>query len=189
MSKSQRKIEILPDEDHTDNECDSEDDEDVLILEKPVLPKKDRKKRIDAKLILEPVYAKREERPKKPRTPAQIAAWEATIKRREEVRQERIGKRKEIKQSHEKEKELARRLVEYELNKKAIEEKKKIEEKLVKKAVAIKKKALKKQALLDEISDDDDSIDSVKEKVMVIRNIQRKHPPSQKISSSRYVFL
>jgi len=186
-TKSQKKIEILPEEDHTDNEYS--EDEDLLVLEKPIVekPKKERKKRVDAKLVLDPVYAKREPKPKKERSPAQIAAWEATLKRREEVRQERMGKRDALKQTHEKEKVLARRLAEYELNKKVEEEKKRIEEQLVKKAIAVKKRALKKQALLDEISASDD------EEPVIAKRLQlpKKYPPAVTAShqTPRYVFL
>lgn len=66
------------------------------------------------------------------------------------------------------------RLIKAELDKKkreeaeciALEEKKLKEEKLIKKAIAVKKKQLKKQAILDEISDDDDTpIQKIKEMV------------------------
>jgi predicted ribonuclease YlaK len=70
---------------------------------------------------------------KKPRTEAQLKAFE---KARENARLNA-------------EKRKAEREI------KALEERKEVEEKLVKKAISIKKKQIKQQAVLDEISDDD----------------------------------
>jgi len=59
----------------------------------------------------------------------------------------------------------------------AAEEKKKLEEKIVKKAISIKKQQIKKQSALDEIEDDETSIQKIKEIAQPKETI-KSTPPS-----------
>jgi len=95
---------------------------------------------------------------KKPRTEAQIKAFERCL----ELKKEKVKKRADE----------AQRLAEY--------DKKALEAKVVAKAISIKKKQIKKQSALDEISDEEDVIEVVKEKSKE-RGIPRP-PPVPKIS-------
>jgi len=79
---------------------------------------------------------------KKPRTEAQIKAFQRCL----ELKKEKVKKRNDE----------AQRLAEY--------DKKALEAKVVAKAISIKKKQIKKQSALDEISDEEDVIEVVKEK-------------------------
>jgi len=79
---------------------------------------------------------------KKPRTEAQIKAFQRCL----ELKREKVKKRNDE----------AQRLAEY--------DKKALEAKVVAKAISIKKKQIKKQSALDEISDEEDVIEVVKEK-------------------------
>jgi len=79
---------------------------------------------------------------KKPRTEAQIKAFQRCL----ELKKEKVKKRSDE----------AQRLAEY--------DKKALEAKVVAKAISIKKKQIKKQSALDEISDEEDVIEVVKEK-------------------------
>lgn len=81
---------------------------------------------------------------KKPRSEAQIAAFKKTI----EIRAENRKRRAEEKKIQE------------------AKDKVELEQKIIKKAVSIKKKELKKQIVLDEISDDDENIEVIKNRVM-----------------------
>ena len=56
-------------------------------------------------------------------------------------------------------------------------EKVKLEEKIVKKAVAIKKKQIKKQIALDDISDDDTSLEEIKKIVKKEQTLELDLPP------------
>jgi hypothetical protein len=78
-------------------------------------------------------------RVKKPRTDAQIKAFE---------------KAKETARLNAEKRKAERDLV-------AQQEQKVVEEKLVKKAIAVKKKQIKKQAILDEIEDDDTPLEEI----------------------------
>lgn len=78
-------------------------------------------------------------RVKKPRTEAQIKAFE---------------KAKETARLNAEKRKTERDLV-------AQQEQKVVEEKLVKKAIAVKKKQIKKQAILDEIEDDDTPLEEI----------------------------
>ena len=49
---------------------------------------------------------------------------------------------------------------------KELEEKKILEAKIIKKAITLKKKQIKKQIALDEISDDDEDIEIIKQKIV-----------------------
>lgn len=93
------------------------------------------------------------EKVKKPRTPAQISAFEKVRALRDAKR----GERKEIKV---KEAEVRTKVV---------------EEKIVKKALAIKKKQILRDAELDAISEDDDIPVEVVKKIMT--KYKRKPPP------------
>jgi predicted carbohydrate-binding protein with CBM5 and CBM33 domain len=86
---------------------------------------------------------KREYKPRPPKTQAQLDAFKKAIL----ARDANAKRRRE-----EAEKMLA-------------ESKKETEEKVVKKAIAIKKKQIKAQLALEELSDDDEPIEVVKEKV------------------------
>jgi hypothetical protein len=86
---------------------------------------------------------KREYKPRPPKTEAQLEAFKKAVA----TRDANAKRRKE-----ETEKMLA-------------ESKKETEEKVVKKAIAIKKKQIKAQLALEQLSDDDEPIEVVKEKV------------------------
>ena len=81
---------------------------------------------------------------KKPRSDKQIAAFAKVIEKRQEKRNERALIR---------ETEQAKAKAE-------------LEEKVMKKAVSIKKKQIKQQIALDDISSDDEAIESIKKKVV-----------------------
>ena len=95
---------------------------------------------------------KREYKPRPPKTQAQLDAFKKAIS----ARDVNAKRRKE-----EAEKMLA-------------ESKKETEAKVVKKAIAIKKKQIKAQLALEEISDDDEPIEVVKEKVK--KSVARPSP-------------
>lgn len=78
---------------------------------------------------------------KKPRTQAQLDAFNKA----KEIRDNNTKKRLEERQQF------------------IDEERKKAEDKIIKKAISLKKKEIKKQAILDEISDDDTPIQKIKE--------------------------
>ena len=80
---------------------------------------------------------------KPPRTPAQIAAFKKVLAKRDENR--------------------VQRLVDKKLKEKS--DKEELEAKLIKKAVSLKKKQIKKQAVLDDISDDDTPIETIRKLV------------------------
>ena len=65
-------------------------------------------------------------------------------------------------------------------------DKKALEDKLVKKAIIVKKKQIKKQAVLDEISDEDEPIEKVIEKKKKGGGGQ---PPAPPALASKYVFF
>jgi hypothetical protein len=83
------------------------------------------------------------QKPKKPRSEKQIIAFNLILEKRNEKRRERALV---------KEQELAAEMQE-------------IEAKIMKKAIAIKKKQIKRELILEEISDDDEPIESIKEKI------------------------
>jgi hypothetical protein len=95
---------------------------------------------------------KRAYTPRPPKTEAQMEAFKKAI----ETRNANAKKRKE-----EAEKMLA-------------QSKKETEDKVVKKAIAIKKKQIKAQLALDEISDDEEPIEVVKQKV---KKVVERPPP------------
>ena len=94
------------------------------------------------KSVGKPVSDDEKPKAKKPRTEAQIKAFERCL----ELKKEKAKKRNDE----------AKRLAEY--------DKKALEEKVVAKAISIKKKQIKKQIALDEISDDDAPIEVIKSK-------------------------
>lgn len=91
---------------------------------------------------------------KKQKTPAQMAAFAKALKTREENTRRR--------------KEEAARL--------EADARKELEASVVKKAVSIKKKQIKAQLALDEISDDDEPIQAVRERV---KKVAERPPPKQ----------
>lgn len=90
---------------------------------------------------------------KPPRSAAQVAAFKKVQAKRDENR--------------------VQRLVEKKLKEKADQEE--LEAKLVKKAVSIKKKQIKKQAILDEISDDDTPIETIRAVQKPVKRIEPVH--------------
>jgi poly(A) polymerase Pap1 len=84
------------------------------------------------------------QKPKKPRSEKQIIAFNLILEKRNEKRRERALV---------KEQELAAEMHE-------------IEAKIMKKAISIKKKQIKRELILDEVSDDDEPIESIKEKIL-----------------------
>lgn len=61
----------------------------------------------------------------------------------------------------------------------ALEEKKLKEERLIKKAIAVKKKQIKKQAILDEISDDDDAPIQKEKEIVKPKMVIKEEPVSE----------
>jgi hypothetical protein len=123
--------EVVEDEPVSEDEC--------IQIKKPVKKKVYKKK--------EPVEGE-EPKPKRQRTPAQIAAWERCLANRTKNRQDR-----KVVQD-----EDATLLAEY---KKQLA--KKTESKIIKKAVGIKKKQIIREEELDDISEDETPIEVVKE--------------------------
>ncbi len=116
------------------------------------------------KPVKKPIYKKKEPtepKPKRERTPAQIAAWEKCLANRTKNREDR----KKVQD------EDAKLLAEY---KKQLA--KKAESKVVKKAVGIKKKAIVREQDLDEISEDETPIEVVKE---IIKKRRQPAPKKQ----------
>lgn len=87
---------------------------------------------------------------KRPRTDKQIAAFAKVIEKRTEQRQIRAKNRE----------------------KEAAEKKKELEQKILKKAISIKKKEIKRELAIDEISSDDEPIESIKKKVVVSKAVK-----------------
>ena len=133
------------------------DDESEILVEEVEVKAKPRPK-VSIK-IPEKADDDEVQKPKAPRTPAQIAAFKKVQAKRDENR--------------------VQRLVEKKLKEKADQEE--LEAKLVKKAVSIKKKQLKKQAVLDEISDDDTPIET-------IRAAQRAAPRRIEPAPKKYLY-
>jgi hypothetical protein len=123
--------EVVEDEPVSEDEC--------IQIKKPVKKKVYKKK--------EPIEGE-EPKPKRQRTPAQIAAWERCLANRTKNRQDR-----KVVQD-----EDATLLAEY---KKQLA--KKTESKIIKKAVGIKKKQIIREEELDDISEDETPIEVVKE--------------------------
>jgi hypothetical protein len=110
------------------------------------------------------------EKSKKPRSVKQIEAFAKVIEKRQEKRNERALLR---------EKEQA----------KAKEE---LKEKIMKKAVSIKKKQIKQQIALDDISSDDEPIESIKKKVVASKVKQlniAKTPVKEVVVTPKYIFV
>ena len=84
------------------------------------------------------------QKPKRPRSEKQIIAFNLVLEKRNEKRRERALV---------KEQELAAEMQE-------------IEAKIMKKAISIKKKQIKRDLVLDDVSDDDEPIESIKAKII-----------------------
>jgi hypothetical protein len=154
----------------------SDTDENILLEEieeteniqkkqqKKVTKPKEAFKEEKPKMVLKKkvIVVEEEEEEEKPviktkpkRTEAQRLAFERCKAKREENAKKRADD--------------AKKLLEY--------EKKALEEKLIAKAVSIKKKQIKKQIVLDEISDDDTPIETIKE--MAKKNKAIVKPPEK----------
>lgn len=118
--------------------------------------------------------------PKKERTPAQIQAWNKAL----ETRQMNREGRKVVKETENE--RIAR-----EIKEKKEQAKKSVEEKIVKKAISIKKKQIKKEVILDEISDDDTPIETIKQIVrkQPNRSVKNDVPPVQEYQKPTYNFI
>ena len=118
--------------------------------------------------------------PKKVRTPAQINAWNKAL----ETRQMNREGRKVVK-------ETENERVAREIKEKKEQAKKSVEEKIVKKAISIKKKQIKKEVILDEISDDDTSIGTIKQIVrkQSSRSVKPDVPPEPVYQKPTYNFI
>ena len=120
-------------------------------------PKMITKKKV---IVVEEEEEEEEEKPvtktKPKRTEAQRLAFERCKAKREENAKKRADD--------------AKKLLEY--------EKKALEEKLIAKAVSIKKKQIKKQIVLDEISDDDTPIETIKEMAKKNKAVVKVAKPS-----------
>lgn len=146
---SEEDLAILSEEIVEEEQPVSEDE--CIQIKKPVKKKVYKKK--------EPVEGE-EPKPKRERTPAQIAAWERCLANRTKNREDR----KKIQD------EDAKLLAEY---KKQLS--KKTETKIVKKAIGIKKKQIVREEDIDEISEDETPIEVVKE---IIK--KRRQPVAKK---------
>jgi hypothetical protein len=94
------------------------------------------------------------QKPKKPRSQKQIEAFNLILEKRNEKRKERaLIKEQEI-----------------------FKEKEENEAKIMKKAISIKKKQIKKQLVLDDVSDDDEPIEEIKQKI--IKSQKKKVVPA-----------
>lgn len=105
------------------------------------------------------------QKPKKPRSEKQIIAFNLVLEKRNEKRRERALV---------KEQELAAEMQE-------------IEAKIMKKAISIKKKQIKRDLVLDEVSDDDEDIESIKKKIIksqtaMLKSKSTKSPLHTKVS-------
>jgi hypothetical protein len=147
---SEEDLAILSEEIVEEEQPVSEDE--CIQIKKPVKKKVYKKK--------EPVEGE-EPKPKRERTPAQIAAWERCLANRTKNREDR----KKIQD------EDAKLLTEY---KKQLA--KKTETKIVKKAVGIKKKQIVREEEIDEISEDETPIEVVKE---IIKKRRQPVPKKQ----------
>ena len=115
-----------------------EDLEDLAILEEP-------KEQEEAEIVESDEENVEITKPiKKPRSVKQIEAFKQILILRDEKRKTRADDKK-IKE---------------------LEEKKILEAKIIKKAITLKKKQIKKQIALDEISDDDEDIEIIKQKIV-----------------------
>ena len=113
-----------------------EDLEDLAILEEPKEQEPELVESDEENVeITKPI--------KKPRSAKQIEAFKQILILRDEKRKTRADDKK-IKE---------------------LEEKKILEAKIIKKAITLKKKQIKKQIALDEISDDDEDIEIIKQKI------------------------
>lgn len=112
------------------------------------------KKVVEKKQKIYNVKPKDPNAPKKERSPAQIAAWSKALEKRQSNRNSRAV----VKES------VAER-IKREIQEKELAAKTSIEKKIVSKAISIKKKQIKKEAMLDDVSDDDTDIESVKKQV------------------------
>ena len=114
-----------------------EDLEDLAILEEP-------KEQEEAEIVESDEENVEITKPiKKPRSAKQIEAFKQILILRDEKRKTRADDKK-IKE---------------------LEEKQILEAKIIKKAITLKKKQIKKQIALDEISDDDEDIEIIKQKI------------------------
>ena len=114
-----------------------EDLEDLAILEEPKEQEPELVESDEENVeITKPI--------KKPRSAKQIEAFKQILILRDEKRKTRADDKK-IKE---------------------LEEKKILEAKIIKKAITLKKKQIKKQIALDEISDDDEDIEIIKQKIV-----------------------
>ena len=159
LGEDVKTLELLDDSNPVDNDSDNDE-----MIEMP--------KRRGAKPLPkpEPAYKPREKpAEKKPRTEAQIAAWNKALATRELKRNERKEKHESVKQEIQNIKQEKENKIQKEIE----DTRKKLEDKIVQKAVSIKKKQIKKEMILDEISDDDEPIEEIKKKIQ-----SRQRPPS-----------
>jgi hypothetical protein len=99
---------------------------------------------LEEKNDVEEVEEEEVQAPKKPRTEKQIEAFKKVIEKRNENRKIRAEEKQNV----------------------AEQEKVVLEEKILKKAVSIKKKKIKQELILDAISDDDEPIEQIKQKIV-----------------------
>jgi hypothetical protein len=159
---SEEDLAILSEEIVEEEQPVSEDE--CIQIKKPVKKKVYKKK--------EPVEGE-EPKPKRERTPAQIAAWERCLANRTKNRENR-----KVLQD-----EDAKLLAEY---KKQLA--KKTETKIVKKAVGIKKKQIVREEELDDISEDETPIEVVKEIIKKRRQpVAKKQLPAKEQEPEKMV--
>jgi hypothetical protein len=105
---------------------------------------------------------------KKPRSAKQIAAFAKVI----EIRSQRRNERAQIRET-----EQAKAKAE-------------LQEKIMKKAVSIKKKQIKEQIALDQISSDDEPIESIKKKVVASKvKVLTKTAVKEVVVVPKYIFV
>jgi hypothetical protein len=143
---------------------------------------------VDEDNIIQAPKVKEDKRKTKPRTQKQIEAFEKVKAIRDEKRKERIGKREQEKAEQQ---ESQIKLKE--------ELQKQTEAKILKKAIAIKKKHIIQEAMLDEISDEDEIPIEVVKKIQQRKEkktlpakpqpIQKKEAPTPKPQFPVYTFI
>lgn len=142
----------------------SENLEELAILENEEMQEKqDIKEKVNVPLQKVKVKVSSQPDLKKERTPQQIE----TTKKMIETRNLNIKIKKEQQEQE------------------ALIKKKELEDKIISKAISIKKKEIKRKAILEEISDDETSVETIKK---IVKNTAQKEPEKKSIFE-KYKFV
>lgn len=173
-----QELEQLTKNEESDDESDNEND---TQLQAPIQSRIKSVGKVNTLVEKNKVYnvkPKDPEKEKKPRTEAQINAWNKALQTRQEKRDLRAKENQDLKDEIDSLRSQAINAV----KEKANESKQKIENSMVKKAIAIKKKQIKAEAMLDEISDDDTPMEDIKKMVAIGK---KKFPNKTQITHYR----